>query len=53
MTIILEKSKEVEKLTQELTALQKNIQDQWNLVYLLWKDLGAGNAENAKEFCHL
>lgn len=29
MTIILEKSKEVERLTQELTALQKSIQDQW------------------------
>ena len=30
MTIILEKQKEVERLAQELTALQKSIQDQWN-----------------------
>lgn len=29
MTILLEKQKEVERLTQELTALQKSIQDQW------------------------
>ena len=30
MTILLEKSKEVERRTQELTALQAKILDQWN-----------------------